>query len=189
MKFTVFNGTGKTQLYSEDGKKITGRKGKDYFNLIFQTARNEFTQNKQDLSIQEAIDKIFEQSHVEMTEEQRVIYDWILSSLEQYDAADLSELSLKNYGKEMEKDPKSTLNQAMEVLKNLFENTSTLISHELTIWSSNPYTLGSYSFMGVGMTIDDFVLLGEPVQKKLFFAGEATTTYFSHLHSAFISEK
>lgn len=336
MKFHVFNGTGKTQLYLDDGQKISSGKGKDYFNLVLQTARNEYTQNKEDLSIQEAIDKVFKLSNIEMDSEQKQVYDWNLSSLEQYDAADLSELSLKNYGKEtvfsggdryvkegygnwvatygkdlnvtfnqkvkeikmnendfevitedkfyqadfvivtvsvgvlksgmikfspelpekktniinkmkmgnfnklilefkepfwpkdiaifgycskvrgkfrfilnydyyfpnsniliffltashakeMEKDPKDTLNQAMEVLTKLFEKTSELVSHHLTNWSSNPYTLGSYSFMGVGMTVDDFVSLGDPVNRKLFFAGEATTTYYSHLHSAFIS--
>jgi hypothetical protein len=41
--------------------------------------------------------------------------------------------------------------------------------------------------MATGMELNDFIKLGEPVENKLFFSGEATTPYYSHLHSAFIS--
>lgn len=61
------------------------------------------------------------------------------------------------------------------------------ISHHITRWGSNPFTLGSYSFMKTGCTIDDFVEMGKPIENRLFFAGEHTTEYYSHLHSAFIS--
>jgi hypothetical protein len=41
--------------------------------------------------------------------------------------------------------------------------------------------------MAKDLEINDFIKLGDPVENKIFFSGEATTPYFSHLHSAFIS--
>jgi len=40
-------------------------------------------------------------------------------------------------------------------------------------WHTDPYTLGAYSYGGVGGEAG-FALLAEPVQNTLFFAGEAT---------------
>ena len=43
-----------------------------------------------------------------------------------------------------------------------------------TNWSQDPYSYGSYSFIAVAATRDDYGRLAEPVMNRLFFAGEAT---------------
>lgn len=46
----------------------------------------------------------------------------------------------------------------------------------ITRWSSDPYALGSYSFMGAGAQFKDRKNLRKPVKNRLFFAGEATSS-------------
>ena len=41
-------------------------------------------------------------------------------------------------------------------------------------WGADPFAGGSYSYLGVGATGDDRVQLAAPVERTLFFAGEAT---------------
>ena len=41
-------------------------------------------------------------------------------------------------------------------------------------WSADPWARGAYSFLPVGVGIDDRAALAEPVEGRLFFAGEAT---------------
>jgi spermine oxidase len=61
-------------------------------------------------------------------------------------------------------------------------------------WKSNPYTLGSYSFIPVGASAEDIDTLAEPVtngeddKPMLLFAGEAThSTFYSSSHGAMLS--
>lgn len=49
-----------------------------------------------------------------------------------------------------------------------------MASH-VTRWKSDPYAGGSYSYLPVGATPDDFATLAEPVGERLLFAGEATS--------------
>jgi len=44
-----------------------------------------------------------------------------------------------------------------------------------TDWARDPYALGAYSYVAVGGTPDDFDALGQPVDGRLLFAGEATS--------------
>ncbi len=48
-------------------------------------------------------------------------------------------------------------------------------------WSQDPFTRGSYSYTPVGATMSDYDVLTEPVENRVFFAGEATTKYFPAL--------
>jgi len=57
------------------------------------------------------------------------------------------------------------------------------ISARVTRWGSDPFSLGSYSFMKVGSISNDYEDLSLPVDDKLFFAGEAT----SRTHPATVS--
>lgn len=57
----------------------------------------------------------------------------------------------------------------------------------ITRWGSDPFALGSYSHAAPGATADDFVALAEPVEDRLFFAGEATSEYFATVHGAYLS--
>jgi len=55
-------------------------------------------------------------------------------------------------------------------------------------WGRDPFIRGSYSFVGPDATGDDYDILGEPVDKQLFFAGEATCrTHPATVHGAYMS--
>jgi monoamine oxidase len=55
-------------------------------------------------------------------------------------------------------------------------------------WASDPFAGGSYSHISVGATPQDYDRLAEPVENRLFFAGEATIRqYPATVHGAFLS--
>lgn len=55
-------------------------------------------------------------------------------------------------------------------------------------WGHDPYSLGAYSFMGVGATPADRVMLGKSVAGSLYFAGEAVSeNYAATMHGAYES--
>jgi monoamine oxidase len=58
----------------------------------------------------------------------------------------------------------------------------------VTRWADDPFALGSYSFLGVGASNDDRRILAEPVDDRVFFAGEATSAaYAATVHGAYLS--
>lgn len=62
------------------------------------------------------------------------------------------------------------------------------IASVVTRWASDPWALGSYSFLAVGSTPDDRAVLRQPVDAKLWFAGEATHEDFpATVHGALLS--
>ena len=55
-------------------------------------------------------------------------------------------------------------------------------------WGHDPYSLGAYSFMGVGATPADRRMLGKPLAGSLYFAGEAVSeNYSATMHGAYES--
>ena len=55
-------------------------------------------------------------------------------------------------------------------------------------WGHDPYSLGAYSFMGVGATPADRKMLGKPLAGSLYFAGEAVSeNYAATMHGAYES--
>jgi CRP-like cAMP-binding protein len=59
---------------------------------------------------------------------------------------------------------------------------------EITDWTRDPFSLGAYSFIGVGSTPADIEALAEPVNGRLFFAGEATYRHhWAAAHGAYAS--
>jgi monoamine oxidase len=59
---------------------------------------------------------------------------------------------------------------------------------ETTDWSHDPFSLGAYSFVGVGSTPADIEALAEPVGARVFFAGEATYRHhWAGAHGAYAS--
>ncbi len=59
---------------------------------------------------------------------------------------------------------------------------------QITRWSSNPFTRGSYSFMTVGSDPSMRDALAGNINGKVFFAGEATSReYASTVHGAYLS--
>jgi polyamine oxidase len=62
------------------------------------------------------------------------------------------------------------------------------IAHKVTHWSTDPYSLGSYSYIPVGASDTDFGLLAEPVGERLLFAGEATSfDHYQTVHGAMLT--
>ena len=55
-------------------------------------------------------------------------------------------------------------------------------------WGHDPYSLGAYSFLGVGATPADRTTLGKPLAGSLYFAGEAVSeNYAATMHGAYES--
>jgi monoamine oxidase len=58
----------------------------------------------------------------------------------------------------------------------------------VTRWASDPLALGSYSYLRLGASVDDYDRLAEPVDGKLYFAGEATNrAHPATVHGAYLS--
>ena len=65
---------------------------------------------------------------------------------------------------------------------------STLVESIITRWQVDPFSRGSYSYVGLEATGGDFNLLARPIGKSLFFAGEATCRdYPGTVHGAYVS--
>lgn len=57
-----------------------------------------------------------------------------------------------------------------------------------TAWGQDPFSFGSYSCAGKGIHGDDMTKMSEPVDGKLFFAGEHTCpTFWGCVHGALVS--
>jgi monoamine oxidase len=76
------------------------------------------------------------------------------------------------------------------ILKNMFGSSSVPNPKGILVtrWTKDPYARGAYSYNNVGVTIDDFETLSEPVNNKLFFAGEhCSRLYKGTVHGAYLS--
>ena len=61
-------------------------------------------------------------------------------------------------------------------------------SATFTRWSADPFARGSYSHVPPGGSTKDYEEMAQPVEDRLFFAGEATTRrYPGTVHGALIS--
>ncbi len=83
--------------------------------------------------------------------------------------------------------PDEVRDEAMRVLRTMFgHRIPDPLAHLTTAWSMDRFAHGSYSTNAVGSTRADRVSLGEPVDGRLFFAGEATEPdYSSTVHGAY----
>lgn len=62
------------------------------------------------------------------------------------------------------------------------------VEARLTRWRADEFARGSYSYVAVGASAADYDVLAEPVGKRLFFAGEATSRrHSSTVHGAYSS--
>ena len=75
------------------------------------------------------------------------------------------------------------------VLQEMFGTAAVQPQHvECTRWGSDPFAMGSYAYIAVGTTPADLDVLAEPVDDRLFFAGEATVReHWATVHSAYVS--
>lgn len=78
---------------------------------------------------------------------------------------------------------------AMQTLRTVFGNTiPEPLDYQITRWASDPYALGSYSFNAVSYAPALRAELAQPLEQKVFFAGEATESqHFSSAHGAYLS--
>ncbi|MEB3271040.1 MAG: FAD-dependent oxidoreductase [Synechococcus sp.] len=78
---------------------------------------------------------------------------------------------------------------AMETLRTIFgAGIPYPIDHQITRWAADPFARGSYSFPALGSTPEMRNLLARPVDRRLFFAGEATNKdFFATAHGAYWS--
>jgi monoamine oxidase len=78
---------------------------------------------------------------------------------------------------------------ALDVLQEMFGTAAVRPRYvERTRWSADPFAMGSYAYVAVGATPAVLDVLAEPVDDKLFFAGEATVRqHWATVHSAYVS--
>jgi monoamine oxidase len=78
---------------------------------------------------------------------------------------------------------------AASVVRDIFgDGTPAPRSVERTQWSRDPLSRGSYTYVAVGSTPNDIATLADPVDDRLYFAGEATYRYhWAGAHGAFAS--
>jgi monoamine oxidase len=81
------------------------------------------------------------------------------------------------------------ISQAMKVLRKLCgKDIPEPLSWEITRWSRDPFSRGSYSHIPVGQDASALDILGEPIGPSLFFAGEATSSKdYASVHAAYLS--
>ena len=95
-----------------------------------------------------------------------------------------------DYGRSLEdRSDEDIVAEAMGVLRKLYgQDIPDPISHRITRWASDPFSLGSYSYLAPGSSPDDRDGLAYPEGDRLFFAGEATyKDYPSTVHGAYLS--
>ncbi|MCU0316127.1 MAG: FAD-dependent oxidoreductase [Fimbriimonadaceae bacterium] len=84
---------------------------------------------------------------------------------------------------------RAIVDDAMETLRRAYGSTiPNPTDWQITRWASDPFSLGSYSFNALGSTPKDREALAAPIDERIFFAGEATSTdYFGTAHGAVLS--
>jgi CubicO group peptidase (beta-lactamase class C family)/monoamine oxidase len=93
------------------------------------------------------------------------------------------------YGEEIEaKSDEVILNEALGVLETMYGEVPELKDSIITRWSQDEWTGGSYSYLPKGVDSIVYEQLADPVNDRLFFAGEAThSKHPSTVHGAFLS--
>lgn len=81
------------------------------------------------------------------------------------------------------------IQSAMSVLRKMYgADIPEPLDYRITRWAQDPFALGSYSFLGVNATPNDYDALAQPVGERVFFAGEHTQRdYPSTVHGAYLS--
>lgn len=80
--------------------------------------------------------------------------------------------------------------ESTEVLSRIYPaaKTAPLVESIVTRWQIDPYTRGSYSYVGLEATGSDYDLMARPIGNSVFFAGEATCRQRpGTVHGAYIS--
>lgn len=95
-----------------------------------------------------------------------------------------------NFARAIEKkSEEEVIREAQDVLRKIYgSKVSKLQAYRITRWASDPFSGGAYSHVPLGATPADYDALAEPVDQRVFFAGEAThRKYPGTVHGAFLS--
>ena len=77
---------------------------------------------------------------------------------------------------------------ALEALSNMYGAVPPPRDARITRWRSDQWAQGAYSYVPAGSSFERYAALGEPIDGKVFFAGEAThDDYPATVHGAFLS--
>lgn len=80
------------------------------------------------------------------------------------------------------------ISRALAILEKIYGKVSKLKASHVTRWGKNPLTFGSYSFVKVGSSPNDYDNVKKSVGDSLFFAGEHTHLEYSGcVHGAYFS--
>ncbi|KAH7438405.1 hypothetical protein KP509_04G013700 [Ceratopteris richardii] len=79
------------------------------------------------------------------------------------------------------KEVSEIVEEALSVLRRLFGVVAVPEPKAFTVtkWGSDPYSRGSFPYVAVGASGKDYDIIAQPVENKLFFAGEATCKEYS----------
>lgn len=102
----------------------------------------------------------------------------------------LTFFSAGSVAKEIEKwDDKKIVKQAMMVLKKMYgQSIPEPTSYVITRWNNDPFSRGSYSYLPVGVDMNSYKQLAKPIDGRLYFAGEATSSNDpATVHGAYLS--
>ncbi|WMV50858.1 hypothetical protein MTR67_044243 [Solanum verrucosum] len=88
--------------------------------------------------------------------------------------------------------PLESVVRVLEILKGIFSPKGIAVPDPLqavcTRWGQDQLSYGSYSYVAIGASGDDYDILAESVGDRVFFAGEATSKqYPATMHGAFLS--
>ncbi|KAM7252961.1 hypothetical protein ACFE04_025579 [Oxalis oulophora] len=88
--------------------------------------------------------------------------------------------------------PVESVKKVLEILRGIYHPKGIVVPDPVqavcTRWGKDCFTYGSYSYVAIGSSGDDYDILAENVGDKIFFAGEATNRqYPATMHGAFLS--
>ncbi|PIN10987.1 Amine oxidase [Handroanthus impetiginosus] len=88
--------------------------------------------------------------------------------------------------------PVESVGRVLEILKGIFSPKGIAVPDPIeavcTRWGEDCFSYGSYSYVAIGASGDDYDILAENVADRVFFAGEATNRqYPATMHGAFLS--
>ncbi|OEL28771.1 Lysine-specific histone demethylase 1-like protein 1 [Dichanthelium oligosanthes] len=88
--------------------------------------------------------------------------------------------------------PMENVEKVLETLRKIFSPKGIEVPNPLqaicTRWGTDSFTYGSYSYVAIGASGDDYDILAESVHDRVFFAGEATNRrYPATMHGALLS--
>lgn len=128
--------------------------------------------------------------YIGYTPETKGKFNYFLNVKKYTNANALMTFAFGDYSKETEEMNDSQItNEIMAHLKSIYgENIPEPSNMLRTKWSSNVYTYGSYSFAPSGTSSNDFRIFEQPINNKVFFAGEHTIfDYRGTVHGAYLS--